>query len=69
MIENAKKFGVSVPGSKTESPEQLFKVENLKYTISGIFFQYVQGAIFGASLSIILGFLLGKDQTASEEVA
>lgn len=60
MIANAERFQSGQPGRLADSPAVLYAPERLRYTLSGIAYNYAFGALSGAAVSFLLGTLLGR---------
>lgn len=60
MIENARAYLDQAPGSAADDPAVLFAPDRLRQTAGGTLFNFVQGAIFGAAFSFLLGFAVGR---------
>lgn len=66
MIANAERFQSGQPGRLSDSPAVVYAPERLRYTLSGIAYNYAFGALSGAAVSFLLGTLLGRGDAPGE---
>ncbi len=60
LIENARKYLEQRPGVAADDPALTFAPEKLRQTAGGAFLNFMQGTIFGAAFSFLLGYGLGR---------